>query len=75
MAVDQSKNAKLTVDQGVKGCVRKAGGRGGRQLRKAGKKKKKSEEEKGSLEKWGLYMKTLEGQFCKYTQGGSGQVK
>jgi hypothetical protein len=41
MAVDQSKNAKLTVDQGVKGCVRKAGGSGGRQLRKAGKKKKK----------------------------------
>ena len=43
-AVDKSKNAKLTVDQGVKGCVRKAGGSGGRQLRKAEEKKKKKSE-------------------------------
>ena len=48
---------------------------GSLERQKERKKKKKSEEEKGSLEKGGLYMKTLEGQFCKYTRGGSNKIR
>ena len=48
---------------------------GSLERQKEKKKKKKSEEEKGSLEKGGLYMKTLEGQFCKYTRGGSNNIR